>query len=521
MFPTIQMQKKIKTSIMKLFKVIFLSIIISSPLFGQREFKNEVLEQAVNNIDEFIEFLSYPNDANNKENIEKLFKWTSNRFNKLGFKTKRLETESIPLLLAELSYNKDYRTILIYLHLDGQPVDNSKWHQEDPYKPVLKKPNTNGEYVIVDWENLNNKTLEEIDDENLRIFARSASDAKGPVMMLINALEIVNNNNLTPKFNIKLIMDFEEEKSSPSLPSTVIKYSDDLKSDGLLIFDGPQHSSGLPTLNFGNRGISKITLTTYGPIVPQHSGHFGNYAPNPVFRMSNILSSMKDENGLVLIDGYYDGIEITNEILEDLNRVPDDEQKMLSEMQFKSPEKVGRSYQEALQYPSLNVRGIQSGWVKNEVRTIIPSECIAEIDIRLVLESDGYRLHELVRQHIENLGYKVLDRRPTKEERMSYDKIVTFDSSISYPAFRTDINSDLGKWLSKSLTKTFGKTPVKKRTSGGSVPISPFVSILDIPAVGVPTVNKDNNQHSPNENIKVSNYINGIRTFIGILSEKY
>ena len=186
-----------------------------------------------------------------------------------------------------------------------------------------------------------------------------------------------------------------------------------------------------------------------------------------------------------------------------------------------SPDRVGNNYQESLQYPSLNIRGLNSGWVKKEARTIIPDQAIAEIDVRLVLESDGYRLHQLVRKHIESLGYKVLDRRPTKEERLNYDKIVTFDSKVSYPAFRTDINSDLGKWLSKSLTKTFGKTPVKKRTSGGSVPISPFVSILNIPAVGVPTVNKDNNQHSPNENIKVSNYINGIRTFIGILNENY
>ena len=483
--------------------------------------EDEVTNYAINNIEEFVDFLSYPNDANNKEDIEKLIDWASNRFEKLGFNTKKLQTESVPLLLAELVIKKSYSTILIYLHLDGQPVDNSKWHQEDPYKPVLKAPDTNGEYNIIDWENLDNKTLENLDTEDIRIFARSASDAKGPVIMLINALELMNQKNLKPKFNIKLIMDFEEEKSSPNLPSAVVKYSDDLKSDGLLIFDGPQHSSGLPTLNFGNRGISKITLTTYGPIVPQHSGHFGNYAPNPVFRMSKILSSMKDENGLVLIEGYYDGIKITAETLEDLDRVPDDEQKMLSEMQFKSPEKVGRSYQEALQYPSLNVRGIESGWVRDEARTIVPSECIAEIDVRLVLESDGYRLHNLVRKHIESLGYKVLDRIPTKEERLNYDKIVTFDSSVSYPAFRTDINSNLGKWLNKSLTKTFGKTPVKKRTSGGSVPISPFVSILDIPAVGVPTVNKDNNQHSPNENIKVSNYINGIRTFIGILNEKY
>ena len=505
--------KKIKISL-----VFTLSInLLSYSQISERE----VTEYAINNIKEFVEFLSYPNDANYKEDIEELIDWTSKRFNSLGFKSKRLETESIPLLLAESVYNKNYNTILIYLHLDGQPVDKSKWFQDDPFKPVLKRPNSSGEYTIIDWENLDNKTLKKLDNEDIRIFARSSSDAKGPVMMLINALEIMSLNNLEPKFNIKLIMDFEEEKSSPSLPSAVVKYADELQSSGLLIFDGPQHSSGLPTLNFGNRGISKITLTTYGPIVPQHSGHFGNYAPNPVFRMSNILSSMKTEDGLVLIDGYYDGITITNEILEDLDKVPDNEEEMLSEMQFKFPEKVGRSYQEALQYPSLNVRGIQSGWVKDEVRTIVPSECIAEIDIRLVIETDGYRLHELVRQHIKNLGYKVLDRRPTKEERLNYDKIVSFDSKISYPAFRTDIDSDLGKWLSKSLSKTFGQTPVKKRTSGGSVPISPFVNTLNIPAVGVPTVNKDNNQHSPNENIKISNYINGIRTFIGILNEKY
>ena len=242
--------KKIKISL-----VFTLSInLLSYSQISERE----VTEYAINNIKEFVEFLSYPNDANYKEDIETLITWTSNKFNKLGFKTTRLETESIPLLLAELVYKKKYKTILIYLHLDGQPVDNSKWYQENPFKPVLKKPNTNGEYIIVDWDNLNNKTLQELDNDDLRIFARSASDAKGPVMMLINALEMLNINNVKPKFNIKLIMDFEEEKSSPNLPSAVAKYSDNLKSDGLLIFDGPQHSSGLPTLNLVIGGYQKL-----------------------------------------------------------------------------------------------------------------------------------------------------------------------------------------------------------------------------------------------------------------------
>ena len=503
-------------------KNILLIILITFTIksFSQREFKTEVFEQAINNLDEFVEFLSYPNDANYESDIYKLMDWTENKFKSLDFKINRLDTETIPLMLASKHISDDYKTVLIYMHLDGQPVDLSKWNQENPFIPVYKLKE-DGKFVDYDSNKLANIDYETLEERDIRIFARASSDAKGPVMMLIQAMKFMNSKNIDNKFNLKLIMDFEEEKGSPSLPDAVKKHSTILKSDALLIFDGPQHESDLPTLNFGNRGISSITLKTYGPVVPQHSGHFGNYAPNPVFRMSNILSSMKDENGIVKIKGYYDGITISDQVKKYLDNVPDDEESMLNKMQFKKPESVGNSYQEAIQFPSLNVRGIRAGWVEDEVRTIVPSECIAEIDVRLVIESDGYRLHELIKKHIEGLGYVVLDHEPSKEERMKYDKIVKFNSTVSYPAFRTDIDSDLGNWLSKTLTRTFGVEPVLRRTSGGSVPISPFVNVLNIPAVGVPTVNKDNNQHSPNENIKLINYIKGIESFVGILSSEF
>ena len=503
-------------------KNILLIILITFTIksFSQREFKTEVFEQAINNLDEFIEFLSYPNDANYESDIYKLMDWTENKFKSLDFKINRLDTETIPLMLASKHISDDYKTVLIYMHLDGQPVDLSKWNQENPFIPVYKLKE-DGKFVDYDSNKIANIDYETLEERDIRIFARASSDAKGPVMMLIQAMKFMNSKNIDNKFNLKLIMDFEEEKGSPSLPDAVKKHSTILKSDALLIFDGPQHESDLPTLNFGNRGISSITLKTYGPVVPQHSGHFGNYAPNPVFRMSNILSSMKDENGIVKIKGYYDGITISDQVKKYLDNVPDDEESMLNKMQFKKPESVGSSYQEAIQFPSLNVRGIRAGWVEDEVRTIVPSECIAEIDVRLVIESDGYRLHDLIKKHIENLGYVVLDHEPSKEERMKYEKIVKFNSTVSYPAFRTEIDSDLGNWLSETLTRTFGVEPVLRRTSGGSVPISPFVNVLNIPAVGVPTVNKDNNQHSPNENIKLINYIKGIESFVGILSSEF
>ncbi len=505
---------------MKMFKLTTLLLITTVPIFSQREYKNEIFEQGLNNIDEFIEFLSYPNDANFESDIYELINWTENKFKSLDFKIDRLDTETIPLLLASKHISDDFKTVLIYMHLDGQPVDSSKWNQENPFTPVYKLKE-NGEFYDYDSSKISELDYATLEEKDIRIFARASSDAKGPVMMLIQAIKFMNLNNIDQKLNLKLVMDFEEEKSSPSLPEAVKKHSSILESDALLIFDGPRHESDLPTLNFGNRGISSITLKTYGPIVSQHSGHFGNYAPNPVFRMSNILSSMKDENGIVKINGYYDGITISDQVKKYLDNVPDDEESMLDKMQFKNPESVGESYQEAIQFPSLNVRGIRAGWVEDEVRTIVPSECIAEIDVRLVIESDGYRLHNLIKEHIKSLGYTVLDHEPTKEERMKYDKIVKFNSTVSYPAFRTDIDSNLGNWLSRTLTRTFGVEPVRKRTSGGSVPISPFVNVLNIPAVGVPTVNKDNNQHSPNENIKLINYMEGIESFVGILSSEF
>ena len=489
-------------------------------LFAQSNIENQIFDIGIESIESFREFLSIKNDANFKNEMKPLIEWGINNFKKYGFEVERLETPELPLLLASKVISEDLNTLLIYLQFDGQPVDNSKWDQENPYKAVLKEKIDN-EYKTTDWSRLDNITFDDIKKQDLRIFARSASDAKGPVMMIINALEIMKRNNIELEYNLKVIMDFEEEISSPNLADAVKKYSSKLKSDALLIFDGPKHPSNLPTLTFGARGISDITLITYGPIVPQHSGHFGNYAPNPVFRMSEILSSMKDPNGRVTIPGFYDGIELDEKTLKILAEVPDDEKKMMNDMQFKKPDNVGKNYQESIQYPSINVRGIESGWVREEVRTIVPSECIAEIDVRLVLESDPIRLHNLIKSHIQELGYYVIDRRPTKDERLKHNKIVTFVSSFDYDAFRTDIESEIGKWLVKSLKKTFGIEPVKKRTSGGSVPISPFVNTLGIPAVTVPTVNQDNNQHSPNENIKIENYITGIETYLGILTDKF
>ncbi|NND88425.1 MAG: M20/M25/M40 family metallo-hydrolase [Flavobacteriaceae bacterium] len=459
------------------------------------------------------EILSIPNDANFPEDIERNIMWSEKEFQSRGFTTKRITTPTVPLLLAEKKSELAARTVLIYLQMDGQPVDTTRWFQKNPYQPTLKEQDSEGNWNPIDWSRIENY------NQDWRVFARSASDAKGPVAMFLSAMDAINAIDYELKYNIKVILDFEEELGSPQLPEAVEKNRDALEADMLVIFDGPMHITNEPTLVFGARGIATIDLTVHGPIAPQHSGHYGNYAPNPAFRLARLLASMKDEAGRVTIPGYYDGIQISEKVEDLLRTVPDDENEIKERQQIAKSEKVGFYYQEAIQFPSLNVRGMQSGWIDDEVRTIIPAWAKAEIDVRLVLESNPERLLQLIKDHIEDQGYYVISRSPTREERLTHDKIATFTSTVAYQSFRTDVDSEIGRWLQIALTHAHGKSPIVERMAGGSIPISPFVVTLGLPAVSVPTVNRDNNQHSPNENIRLGNYRDGIKTMIAILTQ--
>ncbi len=458
--------------------------------------------------------LSIPNDAHFAEQVEANVTWMRKAFDARGFQVTRLETGGPPLLLAERRHDGAVRTVLIYLQIDGQPVDPSRWSQEDPFVPVLKEKRGEG-WVPIPWVRLTGPGR----DPDWRIFARSASDAKGPAAMFLTALDVMRAEGWEPDFDIKVIMDFEEELGSPHLPAAVRRHREALASDTLLIFDGPRHQTNRPTLTFGARGIATITLTVFGPRAPQHSGHYGNYVPNPAVRLAEIVASLKDRQGRVVIPGFYEGVVLTDEDRREMALVPDDEEQIQRLIGIAEPDGVGASLQEAIQYPSLNVRGMASGWVGEKVRTIIPAEATAEIDVRLVPESDPEHLIGLIRGHIQSLGYHLTEDVPTEAERMEHPRLASFTHEVSYGAFRTPLDSETGRWLRRALTRAFGSEPILKRMSGGSIPISPFIETLGFPAVTVPTVNSDNNQHSPDENLLVGNFEEGVRTFLAILTE--
>ena len=463
-----------------------------------------------------LEYISLPCDANFPEDIAKNYDWTERHFVDLGFVATKITTPTLPLLFLEKKSSKpNAKTLLLYYHSDGQPVVRSQWNQKDPFVPELKALDSkNNTWNTIPMENLK----KEINPE-WRIFARASSDDKGPGVMLMAALDALQAQKHIYDFNIKLLVDFEEEKGSASLPEIIESNKKMLYSDLLLIFDGPAHASNLPTLTFGARGIVTFSMSTYGPKKPQHSGHYGNYAPNPVFRMAKLLATMKDEEGKVLIPGFYDGIKPSASLLKEISEVPDDLVQLNKTLGINKAEKVGKNYQESLMYPSLNVRGIKSAEVGALAATIIPDLATAEIDIRTVTASDPLKLLENVKKHIEKQGYYIIDRDPTDEERLKYDKICKFNTKPAYGAFSTEMSE--GKWLEEAMKKATGLKVVKIPTMGGSVPISPFVSKLGVKAIVVPTVNSDNNQHSANENLRLANYFQGIRIMMGILSAKF
>ncbi len=492
-----------------------LSLLISVTGWADDKWDKSIVDALPAVLKKHREFVSIPNVATNEADMHRNVDFIKPEFEKLGFNVQLLKSTTLPVFFAEKIVDIKAKTVLFYLHVDGQAVNAENWDQENPFIPVLKKQNENGDWQTIDWHNISKGI-----DPDWRIFGRAAADDKGPITMMLSAMKLLQDEGTELAYNVKIILDLQEEAGSRAFLSTLEKYQSHYAADYMIIMDGPAHSSNRPTLTFGCRGIAWFSMTVYGAKLPQHSGHFGNYAPNPVFSMSHLLASMKDEQGHVTIDKYYDGIAFSPQTKAVLENVPDNEDDIRKGLGISKADDVGNSYQEALQYPSLNVRHIETSWKGPGVKTVIPEFITAHIDVRLVAETDGAQQLQKIKNHIQKQGYFLLDREPTDAERLEHSKIVKFEGHPGINAFRTDMNTPIGKRLISSLTSNYGERPVTIRTMGGTVPIVPAINTLKIPAVIVPMVNIDNNQHNPNENLRVGNMIQGIKMSMVILTMK-
>lgn len=468
-------------------------------------------QQAV--VRELLELLEIPNIASDTANIRRNADHLGAMLRKRGFVSELLETAGNPLVFGELTVPGARRTILFYAHYDGQPVDPKGWKQADPFRPVLRR----GSITQGAGEAGDPRTQSRYDND-WRLYARSASDDKSPIVALCAAIDALKASSLAPSSNIKVILDGEEEAGSPSLVPAIGKYRSKLAADLMVILDGPQHGSGRPTIAYGARGITRVDITVYGPRVGVHSGNYGNWIPNPAQRLATLLASMKGEDGRVLVDGFNDGVgRLTAEERAMVAGVPDDPAAMLRAFGVAAPEAAYPALQQALQFPTLNVRGMSSAFVGAGARTIIPESATASIDIRLVKETRASAMLEKVRAHVRRHGYHLVDGPPDDATRAAYPKIArlaTFGDGTN--AFRTSPVEPQVLALAASIRRGIGE-PVHLRTLGGTVPITPFIEAVGFPAVLVPIVNFDNNQHEENENLRLGNFFEGIVTIAAIL----
>jgi acetylornithine deacetylase/succinyl-diaminopimelate desuccinylase-like protein len=464
---------------------------------------------------ELVDLLEIPNLGSDSENIERNASQVRAMLERHGFRANVLRTRGNPFVFGDLPVAGATRTILLYGHYDGQPVDAPRWKQRSPFVPILRDGRLeDGAKEIPKFRSLDRF------DPQWRLYARSAADNKAPIVALGIALDALKASGIALTSNVRVLIDGELESGSPSLDEVLKAHRATLGADLLVLLDDPMHPGGRPTVVFGARGALGVELTTYGPKVAVHSGHYGNWVPNPGIRLARLLASMKDGDGQVLIKGFYDGIEPLHADEEALlQSVPDDAPSLMKLFGIAAPERPGLSLQQAVQLPSLNIRGLSSAYTGPDARTIIPDIATAALDIRLVKETPARAMVEKLTAHIRAQGYVVVESEPSDELRARHPLIAKVVTRGGTNAFRTSPLLPESRLVVAALERMFGEQPVQIRTSGATVPAaSALIEALGAPAISLPIVNFDNNQHGEDENLRLGHLFTGIVSIAAVLT---
>jgi len=450
---------------------------------------------------ELTDLLAIPNLADDTANITRNAETIKTMMERRGITTRLLSLDGAPpIVVGDLKAAGSTRTLAFYAHYDGQPVDPAQW-KSAPWTPVMRDANGND----VDWKNA--ATL----DPEWRLYARSASDDKAPIVAMLAALDSLRARNVKPRVNLRFVFEGEEEAGSPHLAAYIAKYPDVLRPDAWIICDGPVHQSRRAQLAFGARGVLSLDLVVYGPVRALHDGHYGNWVPNPIVALTHLLASMRDENGRILIDGFYDDIVPASPAEKAaIAAMPPVEADLRREFQIARTE--GESLNERILLPALNVSGIQSGGVGDKASNTLQTSARAAIDFRLVPAQTPESVKALVERHLVARGYKIVRDDPGAATRMANEKIVRVRWGSGYPPARTPLDHPLSNEIA-ALMKRAGHEPVRLPTMGGSVPIYLFQQPGNTPTITLPIVNHDNNQHAANENIRLQNLWDGIEIF--------
>jgi acetylornithine deacetylase/succinyl-diaminopimelate desuccinylase-like protein len=459
-------------------------------------------------VDELLALVAIPNVAGNDADMRRNAEHLRALFSKRGFRVELTDGPGSPIVYATLEAANPRGVLTLYIHYDGQPVTASEWTRCQPFAPCLY--GQKGQLTV----DASVRTF----DPQTRVYGRSASDDKGPIVAVLNAVDALRDTGRAPAWNLRVVLDGEEEAGSGNFRRFAAARPDALTADLAITLDGPRHPSGRPTLYFGVRGGAGLTVTVFGAKNDLHSGNYGNWAPDPSMRLAKLLASMKDDTGRVTIAGFYDDVTpLTGTELQALDEMPNVEAALKKDFLVVMPERGEERLERKLNQPTLSILAMESGGGFSAApRSAIPAKASARLEMRLVHGIDPRKQNGLVIEHIRRQGYFIVEGRdPTDEERLTHQQIARVDPRGGSMAPRVSLDAPMAKALVATLSR-LGTPLVRLPTLGGSMPFATFSDRM--PTIGLSIVNHDNNQHGPDENLRLQNLWEGIEMLAAIMT---
>lgn len=472
----------------------------------------ETHEHAI--LGELRDLVSIPNVARDADGIARNAARLVAMLERRGFRARLLTVSGAPpAVYGALDVPGATRTIVFYAHYDGQPVVPAEW-ASPAWEPVLRTGTLQTGAPVVAWDALPARVPGEY-----RLYGRSASDDKGPIVAWLAALDALRATGQAPSVNVKVFLEGEEEAGSPNLARVLRAHADTLRADAWIFGDGPVHQSRAPLVSFGVRGTLDLELTLYGPVRPVHSGHYGNWVPNPAIALAHLLATMRDTDGHILVDGVAEAVRpLTAGERAAIDAEPSVDDTMAAALAIGRRERVRPRLLEAVTVPALNVRGLRSGGVGEAATNAIPTRAQASIDFRLVPDLTPVLVRSLVEAHVRRQGYHIVADEPDEATRRAHPRLVRLEWGSGYPAHRTSMDLPVSRAVAAIVRDATGRPPVLMPTMGGSLPLYLFADILQVPIVTVPVVNHDNDQHAADENLRLQNLWDGIETYALLLA---
>jgi acetylornithine deacetylase/succinyl-diaminopimelate desuccinylase-like protein len=483
----------------------------ASPKAAVREWRQAHEKEIVG---DFATLLSKPNVATTLADVDANAAYISDLLTQRGFKVQLLRAApgTPASIFAELKTPGAKRTVLFYAHYDGQPIGQKGWITS-PFAPAMRTALP--EAKPIDWKAATGPL-----DPDWRLYGRSAGDDKGSIQALISAFDALKAKGIKPSVNIKLLYEGEEEQGSPHFAELVRQNLPILKTDLLIMGDGPIHQSGKQQINFGNRGIASFDATVFGPLKPLHDGHYGSWAPSPTVMLADLVMSLRDEQGNILIPGFYDDVapvsEATKQALAALPDVETDLKKAMGLGRNIGGSRLADGYLK----PTLNIRAINAGDSAPQAANAIATEGRLSVDFRLAPGETPDKIRQLTEAYLAQKGWFIVRETPDLATRLAHPKVIKLDwdegGSI---ATMTAIDLPSSKAVAASIGRTVGYEPLKVPIVGASSGMADIVNQLQAPLTGVSIANYDDNQHAQNENLRIGNLWDGIEVYAGLLAD--